>query len=429
MIEPHTRYLRSTARLLALAAMVVAAPLAAQNSSRSGSADSARVVTINGQVRVRSEIDHRGVLADDGVLVHLLRSRLRATARPLAGITAVVEIQDARYWGQSDPTSGRGTSDADAEQLDMHQAWAAIDSVGGVPLSLRVGRQEMSFANERLIGVSNWSNTGRAFDAARATLHVDRASVDLFAARLTAPNPGPIASKNLYGVWSTWKPSSGLAVDLFGLRDDNTTHVRRGEDTGHAVLERYTAGTWLRASAGTVEVELEGALQAGRAATTDSSARRAIGAFMASATLAAIVDSATRTRVFGLVTALSGDGSSGDDRTENFNTLFGTNHRVYGQMDIVPESIGGTAGLVDVAVGASVAPVKGMRLLLEAHRLAPQRGAGTFGAELDLIGSWRANQALEVSGGGGVFLPGPLLESRFGIDPVYWAYLMAQLDF
>jgi hypothetical protein len=429
MIDAHSPYSRLTARLLLLAAMLVAVPLAAQDSSRTGSADSARVVTIGVQVRVRSEIDHRGVLADDGVLVHLLRSRLRATARPLAGITAVVEIQDARYWGQSNPALGRGTSDADADQLDMHQAWAAIDSVGGVPVSLRVGRQEMSFANERLIGVSNWSNTGRAFDAARATLRFDRASVDLFAARLTAPNPGPIASQNLYGLWGAWKPSSVLAVDLFGLRDDNTTHVRRGEDTGHAVLERYTAGTWLRASAGIVDVELEGALQAGRAATTDSSARKTIGAFMASATLAATVDSATRARLFGLVTALSGDGSTDDDRTENFNTLFGTNHRVYGQMDIVPETTGGTAGLVDVAIGASAVPVKGLRLLLEVHRLAPQRGAGTFGAELDLIGSWRASPALEVSGGGGVFRPGRLLESRFGTDLLYWAYLMAQLDF
>jgi hypothetical protein len=392
---------------------------------------------ISGQIRIRSELDDRGILAPEAVFVHLLRSRVRATVRPVSWIRVLAEIQDSRYFGQSDPAFARGTGDADADQLDMHQAWGEIDSVFGLPLALRVGRQEMGFANERLVGVPNWSNTGRTFDAARAMLRLDELTVDLFGARLSSPAPGPIEAQNFYGVWGSWKDSTRLAVDLFGLRDDNTARIVSGVDSLLPLLVRYTTGAIVRLNAAPIDVELEGAYQTGHGALADSLPRRTIDAFMAGVTIGLTILPESKTRVHALAVVLSGDGDRTDDRTETFNTLFGTNHRLYGHMDIVPEVRGQPEGLVDLSAGLTSTPAKGLRLQLEGHLLKIQRpGAGrptigdTYGTEIDAIAWWRAHPSFELSGGVGVFMPGDLMQSFLADSSTkLWGYLAGQFEF
>jgi MFS family permease len=415
---------RRRARLSLLMLAVLATPLIAQEKPREA--------IISGQIRLRSSLDGRGILDDKSVFVHLLRSRVRATVRPIAGITVLAEVQDSRWWGQADPAQARGTTDADADAIDMHQAWAQIDSVFGLPVSLRVGRQEMKFANERLIGVSNGSNTGRSFDAARATLVGVGLTADFFASRLAAPSQGPAASQNFYGAWGSWKPSSAVAIDLFGLRDDNNATIRCGADSGHSVLERYTAGTYVRLVADPFDAELEGAMQVGDGAAADTAMRRAIRAFMASGSVGFTLLPASKTRVYALATVLSGDGSAADRRAENFNTLFGTNHRLYGYMDIVPEALGTAAGLVDISGGLTSSPSDELRLGIEGHLLKPQRAAaGAYGAEVDMNARWRVNSAFELFGVLGMFLPGPATITHFieGDDPRFSGYISGQFDF
>lgn len=409
---------------LLLLLVVSTIPTHAQEPAR------AEPIKLSGQFRLRSELDDRGLSVDETVFVHLLRTRLRATARPLSWISIVAEIQDTRFFGQSDAAMGRGTTDFSADGLDMHQAWGQIDSVFALPVNLRVGRQEIAFANERLIGAAGWNNSGRSFDGARATLNVSDLSVDAFGARLSAPNAGPTASQNLYGVWGSWKPSKTVAVDLFGLRDDNNAKIRRGEDSAKGMLARYTIGTLAKGTFGPIDVEIEGAAQTGNAAATDSTARREIHAFLGSGTVTATILEDSKTRLSVLGTLLSGDGSPADDRNETFNTLFGTNHRPYGTMDIVPD-LTGSFGLVDLGAALSSSPVKGLKLLLEGHSFAPQRGGAgeNFGIEIDLTAWWRVAGPFELSGGASIFSPGGLLKARLGEDPRLWAYIAGQWDF
>ena len=383
---------------------------------------------ISGQVRVRSELDGRRMFSDEAVLAHLIRSRIRATVRPAAGITVLAEVQDSRYWGQSDPVQGRGTTDASADALDMHQAWAQCDSIFGTPIVLRVGRQEMSFANERLVSVSNWSNRGRTFDAARATWLGDGFNVDVFGSRTSAPSERSETSQNFYGLWAAWRPDAALAIDVYGLRDDDTRELQRGVDSGLSALARYTAGAYARMSLDPVDAEIEGALQRGALAQNDSVARNSVEAFMASATIGVTLDRTSKTRAYVLATVISGDGSSDDGRVESFNLLFGTKHRYYGLMDVVP--VFGSHGLVDLSAGLSSTPLKSLRLLFETHLMKPQRGGErSYGTEIDATMYWRSTPALEVSGGGGVFLSGDALADAVSDKIAYWLYLAGQFDF
>ena len=70
--------------------------------------------TVTGQIRNRMEWSDLDFTSGDGDVAELLRSRLRVTARPQKETTIVVEVQDARQWGEE-----AGTLDGSAGQLDI----------------------------------------------------------------------------------------------------------------------------------------------------------------------------------------------------------------------------------------------------------------------------------------------------------------------
>jgi hypothetical protein len=157
-------------------------------------------------------------------------------------------------------------------------------------------------------------------------------------------------------------------------------------------------------------------------------ARQEIRAFMESVTASVALLPRTQTRLGGVFTVLSGDGAAADGRDGRFSTLFGTNHRLYGTIDIVPE-LSGTRGLVDAGATLAHAPIPAVRLLLEAHRFRAHRGGGAFGREADLTAAWRAAPPFELSGGVSAFAPSALLETRLGGSTRYWAYLQGTWNF
>jgi len=386
-------------------------------------------ILVGGQIRLRGEWDDRHVLADQRVNVYLLRTRLRATAKPLPWITVLGELQDARYLGESDPLLGRGTLDNTAPQLDMHQAYAQIDTPLSLPVQLRFGRQEMPLGNERLVGPATWINPARSFDGARATWFPARTvTVDAWAHRLAAPSVAAIGAQDFYGAWATWRPVRTVAAEAFAMRDDNTGRIRLGPDLGRRILGRNTFGANLRGSVGRLALELESAAQTGQSAGTDSTSREEIRAFLGSVTGSVALVPRTQTRLGGVLTVLSGDGTPGDGRDERFNTLFGSGHRFYGTMDIVPE-LSGTHGLVDAGVTLAHAPMPALRLLLEGHRFLPQRGDDAFGSEADLTAFWRVAPPFELSGGASAFRTGQLLEPRLGEGTRVWVYVQGTFDF
>jgi hypothetical protein len=50
--------------------------------------------------------------------------------------------------------------------IDLHQAYITLGNHKEFPLSLKIGRQELIYGDERLIGAFGWNNIGRVFDAA-----------------------------------------------------------------------------------------------------------------------------------------------------------------------------------------------------------------------------------------------------------------------
>ncbi len=85
-------------------------------------------------------------------------------------LTAYVNLQDLRVWGQQDPKSNAAT-------IQVFEAWA--EPFFQPELSLRVGRQRLIFDNQRLFAENDWRMCGAAFDAANLRYFHENISSEL----------------------------------------------------------------------------------------------------------------------------------------------------------------------------------------------------------------------------------------------------------
>src|SRR6185295_174388 len=90
---------------------------------------------------------------------------------------------------------------------DLRLAYIEIGDTEKRPVTLRVGRQELSFGEERLLGNANWGNAARSFEAIRATLRKGKYRVDAFASSVVVLHDGEIGDhqpgSNLHGLYGT----------------------------------------------------------------------------------------------------------------------------------------------------------------------------------------------------------------------------------
>ncbi len=133
---------------------------------------------IGGEARVRYEgftgSGFRQSSSDD----HLLsRLRLDILVRPNAHLSFVVQAQDARVFGTNQspiPTSYQ-------DKLDLRKGYIEVGNSESDPISVRAGRQELNFGEQRMIGYNGWRNTAQSFDAVRLILRRGGVRLDVFA--------------------------------------------------------------------------------------------------------------------------------------------------------------------------------------------------------------------------------------------------------
>jgi hypothetical protein len=371
---------------------------------------SAQTITFNGQIRERSELDGRAFAVGTHLDVyHLLRTRLGATAMLDSHLTAVIEVQDARSFGQT-----RSTLNSGSPAFDLRQAYIDIREIGGLPVELKLGRQGLAYANERFLSRVEWSNFTQSFDAAVASIGDASLKIDLLGAAL-ARNPNTTAYKRdlfLVGTYCVWKPAELKASVQACYLFDNPS-------TGDTIQQnRHTAGLYTNGTFGALDYEVEGAVQFG-----DYTLSRGVEARKEELTIASSLIGVragyTFTDMAGLRVGigydrLSGQNPDAPDRYSTFDPLYGLSHNFYGYMDFV-DNVTQTKrlGLQDMMLRLSIAPTSAMKLFADLHQFSlatdPQRvirGSAfsqQIGRELDLTASFKATSALNIMAGYSVF--------------------------
>ena len=387
---------------------------------------------------MRTEMDDRDFNANTGKNTYTyLRTRFSANMRPKDNLSAFIQIQDSRVYGSEPSTLGSTAN------VDLHQAYFSY--AHGNRLQVTIGRMEINWGDQRLIGAVGWSNVGRSLDAITGGLKFsDKASMTVLAAKLEEASLPAAAATPALALNPSDKADQELIAArlILDLKDYFKTMPYFISMRDHTVsnaadlLNLYTFGTYVFGQAANWTYKAEVAYQYGDNSGFDISAYMLTGA----------VQYTWRESKWKPVLGVGIDYLSGGtdplidpakDKIKAFNTLLATNHKFYGAMDYfisIPAHTHGL-GLQDLHAGMTIAPSSRIQLGLDVHHFssaAKSGGKDAFGDEIDLSANYVLNENYSWSTGYSMFLPGNLMKSGafFGSKDIgTWAYLSALFKF
>jgi hypothetical protein len=325
-------------------------------------------LSVGGEVRLRWEGRHNaGFRAenDDGSL--LTRVRLNLDVHPGSWFRAFIEGQDSQVIG----LAASPDTPVFQDRFDLRQAYVDFFHRQRKGLGLRVGRQELIFGEERLIGAFNFSNTARTFDAARVYYQNKVVRLDVFGAAVVRIEDERFNRRmkgdNLYGIHATFPNAvPNLRWDVYTLWRAQSRLVNEQRRSGDA--DRVTFGTRV---VGTTrrnfDYGMEAVAQVGDVAGDDVRA----GALhvLLGYTLANV---RAKPRIVAEYNFASGDDDPTDGKIGTFDQLFPANHAKYGYADLV-----GWRNIHDVHFGLSLKPVQPLSINFDTRSfwLASRRDA------------------------------------------------------
>jgi len=181
-------------------------------------------VEISGDLRIRGNYYRNDSFPNQAFVEQ--RTRLGVKADFTNDVSSFVELDSYSNWGENFRSNyltgidNRGTAD-----VSLYQAYIEARNLWGTPLALRVGRQELKFGDQWLVGVNDASSLfrGLSFDAIRLTYKADQFSVDAVASKLaeTFQNFGK-GDTDFYAVYASCTAIEGQTFDAYWMyvRDD-----------------------------------------------------------------------------------------------------------------------------------------------------------------------------------------------------------------
>lgn len=301
----------------------------------------------------------------------------------------------------------------ESDTIDLHQAYVTVGNHKEFPLSAKVGRQELSYGEERLIGAFNWNNIGRAFDAAKVRWQNEWFSADFFSGRPVVPQDGQFDQANDYdflsGVYATSLKIPKNLLDVYFLARNSMRKAHSAEPSPQfpqpTARDIYTMGGRLKSKPGELsgwDYSLEGAYQFGNFAPTTTAPRLTQDAFMFVVQGGYTFTDTWATPRLGLeYDYASGDSDPTDDTHGTFENLFPTNHKFYGSMDFLS-----LQNIQDLGVNLTLKP-------------DPRMSVAVMGNAL-----WLADTSDYFYNAGG----GPRTAAGYGINPGYNSFLGTELS-
>lgn len=371
--------------------------------------------------------------------VNLFRNRLSADLKVKAqGSTRsyrfFVEGQTAHSFAES----GLNKTNLFVNELDLRQLFVEIDRpFRDIPVTVKVGRQELAYGDERFVGPLNWTNTARVFDAVKtvyspwAWLQMDAFFSQVVRSETNSPDK-TVHDDNFYGLYAAYKKIKDHVFDSFLFIRNNQDESLPGERPGNrGDLREYTAGNRVKGKHGNVDYGTEYALQFGRRADDD------IQAWAFHQELGYTFSKQRWTpRLYTEYNHASGDRNPSDGVFSTFDNLFPTNHNKYGLIDFVS-----LKNINDIMLGASAKPHKKIHAAAEFHwffldakesgwysasgavfRSANPNADPQLGEEIDLYGTYAFNKYLSALIGYSHFFAGPFAQDTGGNDYANFFY-------
>ncbi len=394
-------------------------------------------LTLGTHDRIRFE-SRRGIDFDREQNDGHMESRLRLSAgvRPSRNLRLFVEAQDSRVAWADPEMRLRGSTNP----FELRRAQIVIGDEEQGLWDLNIGRQELAFGSERLIGINQWSNVSRVYDTVKLALHRGEDRVDIFSASVVAVDPDGFDhhrdGDNVHGVYAS------LASVVPGMRfEPHVLYRTRTRATAERNLQgdtgAYTAGFRL-ASTGDRDWDFQTEMdwQFGTAGQQD------LRAFLGLWGVGYEPPLPLWPRFVAEYTYASGDSDPGDGRVETFDQLYARAHRILGVADLV-----GGRNLKSLLTGVHFHLARGTTISLDHHFFwlasrrdglyqangslfvpAPSEGADDsyIGHELDLQLVHNVSQYLQLGAGIARFFSGGFLQQTTAGAPQTLGYVYVE---
>ena len=122
----------------------------------------AQQINVSAEIRPRYEFRHgyKTLFPDDAKAANFISQRTRLNGFfSNQTFKAYVSLQDVRVWGDVNQLN---TSDVNG--FSVHEAWGQVRFCD--VFSLKVGRQEIAYDDQRMFGSVGWAQQARSHDAA-----------------------------------------------------------------------------------------------------------------------------------------------------------------------------------------------------------------------------------------------------------------------
>ncbi len=435
----------------------------------------AKRVKLGGQIRTRAEYANgfynvpdltlpgassavRGAAesVDDNYVLN--QTRLWADADVNEHLRVFIQLQDSRAFGVEGTTVGFA-ADGPNNRIDIHQGYFDVRKLFDLPLTVRVGRQEIIWGDHRVIGNFVWSNQGRVFDGGRFMWDTDAIHAEAFAVTVDEDGFLPVdgddnSDESIYAAMIGFKkliPSALLELMYIQKNDQDDTSstlVATGNTAafGDPVII-HDFGIRIDGklpNLDAVDYTLEAHGQLGDYGDHDQEAWAFAGRVGYTFT-----EVAWKPRIGFEYAFASGDDDPGDDDHETFDNLYPTNHWQgnYGFIDLVSWQ-----NIHDFRGNIKVSPTSKLTMQVDYHyflldeeedgwyfaagNLAAARPAGGFttnddnlAQEVDLTVSYDLYKNVKILAGYSFFGAEDWIEDTIDDINTHWGYLQTTVTF
>lgn len=390
---------------------------------------------IGGQVRLRGDFVENQNLSDFSFSPDTDNEQLTSRARLGLSITPSDDLTvfaQGQFYGRNNHN--------DYSKANLYQMFVEIARTIGLPLKLKVGRQDFSYGSAFFLG-SNDFYEGLTWDGVKLRLMPqERLWVDLLGARYV----------NLNKNTSQWKPALYGAYASYSLQEEAEAdfyffYHKGGFKFFHTDLPDsprwFTLGARLSGEAkGGFDYEIEPVYQFGRIDNPDRGGRERISAYGGHAEAGYSIDSKYNPRLFLAYAFGSGDNDTGDRKYREFHGNVYNDNYLVGDTSVIADLSGLTvgsaraSGMHILTGGFSLDLSPKLNLNLDHHYFLADKAPGgvskKLGREVNLVLTYEPFHDINVIAGANRFFTQDFFRdaAESGKDVTYF-YIQTQIEF
>jgi hypothetical protein len=415
-------------------------------------------------------------ITDDAFLHNRLRIGMRL--KPNDWVNAYLQTQDSREIESKRPDDPGFFGSEGDQYFSLRQANVTIANYKEKPYGVTLGRQELSYGDERLIGAFDWNNIGRVFDGVRARYQQPQWNIEGFAvmpvSQYTAHFDVPDTEDRFFGAYYQTSYIPKQITELYAFFR-NKTSIDSGFPTGGFNLGTDKAGIQVGTQAGDYTtigsriksvpgklgpwdygMEIAGQLGTLISNSSDTNvpdattSRKDLRAWAAHVMGGYTFPGKERPRLGVEYNYASGDSDPADGTSESFQNLFPTNHKFYGFMDVFAwRNMHNARAQANITLFTKLALqadyhafwiADGSDAWFRANATTPVRGVGTgaarrdiadkfAGQELDLTFTYPVAKWWRLHGGYSHFFAGDYLHDTGAASDADFTYLISTFVF